>query len=314
MTKTTSPKEIGNIRLLLLVVIAGLLLALHFYHPPQRGLWTQIFFNSLHVPVFGLIAVCLYAGTPKRYSSLTRAIIAMALTGFLGALSEVAQVFTSRDASLHDLVADASGAAGFLFVILAVSHSGPGSSKRRGLYFLSGVLILGWSLFPLGKVTAGYLKRNNIVPVLVQFDSPLLHQFVRRQNLELEILHMPPGQGRMAAVTFGSGRWPGVAFHDLWPDWRGYSTLIIKISFDEATPLELNIRVHDRDHNNEHTDRYNNTFTLQPGVQELGISLNTIEKAPRDRLMDMSQIAEIILFGRASDAGRTFRIQEIRLE
>ena len=54
--------------------------------------------------------------------------------------------------------------------------------------------------------------------------------------------------------------------------------------------LDLNIRVHDREHNDAYTDRFNELFSLNAGAHELRISLSDLRNAPRGRKMDMSDI------------------------
>ena len=304
-------------RLALLAVVAGLLLTLHFYSPLRNGLWARTFFDALHVPVFGLIALSLYAITPDHHRRTYRIALALAVTCVLSVLSEAAQIPVSRDASLHDLIADWLGAAGFLTAALAVSPGFSTSLLKRIATGLAAVVLLGWPLYPLANVSAAYLERNAQFPILVRFDSRFGAVLVRKQNVTLNISDQPGSGHKFAHVTVGAGPWPGLAFHDVWPDWRGYSTLIIDLEIGEDNPLEFNVRVHDqahKSHDNAYTDRYSKTFVLEPGRHTLQIPLEDIRTAPRDREMDLSRIEEIIVFSRESNAGRTINLYEIRLQ
>ena len=304
-------------RLALLAVVAVLLLTLHFYSPLRSGLWAQTFFDALHVPVFGLIALSLYAITPGHHRRVYRIAISLAVTCVLSVLSEAAQIPVGRDASLHDLIADWLGAAGFLTAAVAVSPGFSISLVRRFAIGFVAVALLGWPLYPLANVSAAYLERNAQFPILVQFDSKFGAVLIRKQNVTLQISDQPGSGHKFAHVTVGAGPWPGVAFHDLSPDWRGYSTLIIDVEIGEDDPLEINVRVHDQAHksyDNAYTDRYSKTFVLEPGRHTLQIPLEDIRQAPRDREMDLSEIEEIIVFSRASNSGRTIQLYEIRLQ
>ena len=304
-------------RLALLAVVAVLLLTVHFYSPLRNGLWAQTFFDALHVPVFGLIALSLYAVTPSHLSRAYRIAITLAISCVLGVLSEVAQIPISRDASLHDLMADWLGAAGFLSAALAVSPGFSTSLLKRIATGLAAIALLGWPLYPLANVSAAYLARNAQFPILAQFDSRFGAVLVRKQNVTLNISDQPGSDHKFAHVTVGDGPWPGLAFHDVWPDWRGYSTLIIDLEIGENEPLEFNVRVHDQAHksyDNAYTDRYSKTFVLESGRHTLQIPLEDIRTAPRDRQMDLSRIEEIIVFSRESNAGRTISLFEIRLQ
>ncbi len=298
------------------VVIAGLLLTLHLSSPPQRGLWAQTFFDSLHVPVFGLIALSLYAAIPDR-RGYQRIILAFVATAVLGVLSEAAQINTTRDASSDDLIADWLGAAGFLSVAAAVSARYSDTRGKRFLTSFLAIALLGWSLYPLARVSAAYVERNARVPLLVNFNSAGGDLFIRKQNIDFQIVELPEDERKAARIRFGSEPWPGVAFHDLWPDWRDFSDLTIELSIEESEPLEVNVRVHDRahrQHNQAYADRYNGHFTLEPGKHTLQILLEDIRQAPLDREMDMSKIEEIIVFRRASNVDRTIHLYEIRLQ
>ena len=304
-------------KLTLLAVVAGLLLTLHFYFPPRSGLWARTFFDALHVPVFGLIALGLYAITPKHKSRAYRIALSLAITCVLGVLSEAAQISNSRDASFHDLIADWLGAAGFLTAVLALSPGFSISVVKRVALCVLATALLGWPLYPLAKVSAAYMARDSQFPTLVQFDSQIGDVLVRKQNVDVQIASQPDDGRKFALVTLGSRPWPGISFHDVCPDWQGYSTLAIDLAIGEEDPLQINVRVHDQAHkqyNNAYTDRYNGSFTLEPGRHSLQIPLVEIRKAPSDRQMDLSRMEEIIVFGRKANAGRTIRVYEIRLQ
>jgi hypothetical protein len=314
MTTAGQTSNAKNRNLVLYGIVAGLLLALHFFHPPQRGLWARVFFDSLHVPVFGLIAVSLYAAL-ARWPLPRRIAVALAVTTLLGIISEVAQLFTARDASLRDLVSDVLGAIGFTAAAVAFAPLTAIEPVKRLVACAAAIVALTWPLLPLIEVSAAYYARNTNVPVLIDFESHNSRVFSRIQNADLEIISFA-GDGNAAKVTLGPGAWPGITLHDLWPDWRQYSTLIVDVSNDRDTPVTLYIRVHDREHirrGNAHSDRFNSTMTIKPGRQPIEIPLAEIRTAPRDREMDLSGIEGIIIFGTADDAGLSFYLHEVRL-
>ena len=296
------------------LAIAVLLLTLHFYHPPRLGLWTLVFFNSLHVPVFGLIAIAAFALLPDSLSRWRRMVLAFLATAALGVLSEAAQIFTSRDASLEDLLADCLGAAGFLAALAALQPASPKSAGRRWLSGILAAVLLGWALWPLVTVSAAYLERNAVQPDLVSFDSRFGMTFTRRQNIDYALV--ADDAGTHAQITLGEGPWPGVSYHDLYPDWTGYTRLSVEIGIEGDVPLDVGLRVHDAAHrdNPVFTDRFNRTYTLEPGRHGLQIPIDEIRNAPRGRQMDMERIAELIVFSTNDNAGRTLRLFSIRLE
>jgi len=301
---------------LLVSCIAGLLLALHFFRPPISGLFTQVFFDSLHVPVFGLIALCAYLAQNTQSAWRRRALVALAITATLGVLSEAAQIFTSRDASVNDLIADCAGAAGFLAILLAVFPPPETSWTRRFLLGGIAVALLGWILTPLFVVSAAYSEQYALFPTIARFDSRFGHVLKRTQNIDYRVIPSGKGEPAHALVILKDKPWPGVAFHDIQPDWSEYSVLIVHLSIDGDFPLPINLRVHDEAHKSSQkfSDRFNRAYSLQPGNHSLRIPLADLEHAPQGRSMDLSRISEVIVFSDASNAGRSFRLYEIRLE
>ena len=137
------------------------------------------------------------------------------------------------------------------------------------------------------------------------------------QNATLEIIDHPSTSRKVGQVTLSDGAWPGILFHDLWPDWRPYSMLIIDLVVAGEAPLDINVRVHDRIHeqgDQAYKDRFNLTNRLRPGPQTLRISIDEIRNAPEGRIMELSQIDGIVIFCSAKDAGRQFKLLELRLE
>ena len=301
---------------LLISCVVGLLLALHFVRPPAGGLWTQVLLNSLHVPVFGLIAVFIFLTGGSASTLGRRAVTALIATAVLGTLSEAAQIFTSRDASWRDLVADCIGAISFLAIFLALRPANKFSGIQRTMLLGVAVLLLGWVLAPLATTGAAYIERISQFPTIVRFDSRFGRLLARAQNIDYQIVSSTQGEPAHALITLRDKPWPGVAFHDVWPDWSGFSTLIIELGVNGDSPLPINIRAHDEPHKSskKFTDRFNRSFTLDPGRQSLRIPLTDLVNAPHGRLMDLTEMSELIIFSDASNAGRSFKLYDIRLE
>ena len=96
------------------IAIAILLLAVFMPRPDHPGIWLRSLFEWLHVPVFGLISLAILSLTPTSWRRSQRFGLALLGSVMLGVLTEAAQIPMQRDASWEDLIADATGAAGFL--------------------------------------------------------------------------------------------------------------------------------------------------------------------------------------------------------
>jgi VanZ family protein len=314
-TRQSSPAT----ALLLLAISIGLLLLLHFYVPTPSGLWTKALLESLHVPIFGIVALSIFITTGLRgdWNPVQRVAAVCAATVVLSALSEGAQISGPRDASFDDLVSDWLGAGTALLFALAFSRHHPLRPAARLGFTLAGLASLLIALWPFISVSAAYIERNLQQPVLVSFDAHLGGTFRRAQHTTLQLSHDPVTGKRLGIITLEEGAWPGLLFNDIWPDWREYSALVIELSLEGSAPLEINVRVHDRAHKlgeQPYKDRFNLSYELQPGRHTLRIPLEQIRNAPKGRQMDLSDIEGIVIFCSANNAGRQFQLVEIRLE
>jgi len=305
------------VRILASAAIVVLILVIHFATPSRSGLWLQTFYDSLHVPVFGLIAVCVLLATPIHWPRRRRLLTVLAIVFVLSVLSEIVQIPTDRDASLSDLLANWFGAAGFIAAAIVFSSS-ISVPKGRGRYLLLlGAALIIWPLIPLAKVSAAYLERSQLLPALVSFDSRFGDMFFRAQNAEIKKIPRSIVYSFSAEIILENGPWPGIIFSDLWPNWEPYSTLVIEIENPDSDIFPVNIRVHDRAHRDgdqPYSDRFNLSADLAPGLQTFRVALADIQSAPAERQMNMAEIDGLVVFATQKEAGRSFVLHEIFLE
>ena len=298
-------------------LVALMLLLIQFGRPSPSGMWMSTLYESMHVLLFGVIALCVIVITPahwqRRRRLLTIAIVVVALS----LLSEAAQIPTDRDASMEDLVADWLGAAAFALIAISFSASFRLDRRYRMLLVPLGIVLLVWALLPLAKVSAAYVERDRNLPDLVVFDGHFSRSFMRIQNATLVAQRNATSGGTSALITLNDGAWPGVVLHDLYPNWSRFTALVIELENPQTSPLKLNLRVDDDKHRfgeQRYSDRYNLRFEVPPGETTLRIPLTDIENGPADRRMDLSAIDGLVLFAARSEAGRRFLIHSIRLE
>ena len=154
-----------------------------------------------------------------------------------------------------------------------------------------------------------YLHRNGQFPVLADFHSRLELYWTMSLGARREII------GDTLDVEFIANSFPGLSFHEPVPDWHGYRVLVIDIENLGAETLHLGVRVHDRHHRQQYSDRFNRHYQLAPGAREtLRIDLEDIRRAPRSRLLDMRQISDVTLFRAKPSGSRHFRVLGMRLE
>lgn len=298
-------------------LVISLLLLIQFGRPPPSGLWMATLYESMHVPLFGIIALCIILITPSHWQRRKRVLTIAGVILGLSLLSEAAQIPTHRDASLEDLVADWLGATAFSMIAVGFVPSFGLDRRWRKILVPFGLLLLVWSLLPLVKVSAAYVERSHNFPELVDFDGRFNRTFMRIQNATLKRQHDDASGDTSAVITLNDGPWPGVVLHDLHPQWSRYDELVLDLENTQAAPLKLNLRVDDDEHrfgDQRYSDRYNLRFELPPGNLSLRIPLADIENGPADRQMDLDAIDGLVLFAAQSEAGRSFVIHSIRLE
>jgi hypothetical protein len=291
---------------LISAIASILLLVIHFVTPPPGGLWLRTFYNSTHIPIFGVIAIGVLFMTPLGWDSRQRFFASLAVVAMLAIFSELAQIPTVRDASLRDFASDILGGIGFMSFAMAFSRSFSVSREGRLCWLLLGLASIALALAPLVKVSASYVERARTLPCLIRFDSRSLELLFRMQDAELIKMTEQTSKSVSASILLGDGQWPGIAFTDIWPNWETYEALDIEIENPEVTDLSINIRIHDRNHRHSQKfeDRFNRTVSLTPGRQTLRINVSEIRKAPVGRMMNMAEIDGLILFATRQQAGR----------
>ena len=307
------------ILVLLAAACIGLLLVIQFAVPPRSGLWTKTFFNSMHLPVFSIIALLVYMVIERCVDTnfWSRIAWAAGLSMGLGVLSEVAQIPIARDASLSDLGTDWLGVGVTLSLVAVISQQSslPGRSRIATAVLAMFMSVAGF--WPTIRVTAAYLDRNGNVPVLYDFDSKVSAPFLSLNDARIDIVQSRYSDGLVGLVTLGDGCWPGLTVSDVWPRWGNYSRLVIELEILENSPSPLFVRISDHEHTRGpqlYEDRFNEAYALEPGQSRIGIPIERIRSAPKSRAMNINDINEVVLFGDCDSAGRVFSLVELRLE
>jgi VanZ family protein len=289
------------------------------FHEPTRFVHTLQ--KLAHPVTFGAVAVLFLAllkrHTPRRFGSYA---VAFALTVLCGAGTEIAQAFVHRDPSLLDVLRDALGAstalAGFATLV-------PGEDARgRGRWRVTGALlaIVGFVIMvaPISISLAAYARRDLSFPMLLEACSPLDLYFVSGGGADVSVVPSTgPATSRCGStlrVTFGSAPYAGIALEEPYPDWRMAHTLVLDLRNPGDLDMPLAVRVHDRAHSHQFRDRFNREFTLRAHESlELAIPIAEIEHAPAGRLMNLSQIAGVIVFRDRGTIAGSFEVERILL-
>ncbi|MDO8835113.1 MAG: VanZ family protein [Vicinamibacterales bacterium] len=291
-----------------LLFLAGLFTYLFVGQEPEKTRFWDTFFNTGHAPLFGLAALVirsLLASEAHLAGVWRTSAVAFGVALAAGAATELIQVFLpSRDASLIDLARDAAGAGAFLMLwslYLAWRRPGTAPTTAAGRAGIAAVAVL--ALLAAGGhllfTTAAYAGRNRAFPLLFPADGAWWQEpFVstRGASLSPAPAFSGHGDGPWVRLDLRPGRYSGLELVEPFPDWRNRTRLVFAIVSEMKAPLNLELRVHDRDHNRRFADRFNRTLTIVPGENRIIVNLDDVRQSPGRRQMDLARIRSVMLF------------------
>lgn len=305
---------------LALVASAVLLLGIQAPLPDKRSL--HELWNAGHIALFWLLsffACRLFAAAlgPVDFRKLFAG--ALFATLLIGGATEYLQSWVGRESSAQDLLLNLAGAAlGCCCMALFELHQ----SRRTGDInrWLSATRFAGPFLFvtlcatlaalaPLWLALVDERRAARQFPVLVEY----------RYRSEMG-RHIANAQTRFAdgalLARFSTERYSHVSWNYLARDWSGYRALVISLDNRAGGPVSMTCRVHDFAHESNylHYDRFNRRFELEPGSAQLLIELDEVRSAPRDREMDMRNIASLICFTGARKPAALVAFDRITLQ
>jgi hypothetical protein len=107
--------------------------------------------------------------------------------------------------------------------------------------------------------------------------------------------------------------YPGVSLKNSDHDWSKHNTLNFNVHNQEKTPLRLSVRIDDTK-DPQYNNRYNHTFIIKPGMNNIAIPLNSLLASGTNRKLNLSKIESVILFLVQPYEKRTLYLDYVRLE
>nr|WP_298723730.1 hypothetical protein [uncultured Steroidobacter sp.] len=300
-----------------LLGIAILLAAVVFAPVPGDTRWIRTLHNSAHAPIFGsvaLLTLLIVRGHPRFASVGLAGQYALALSAalVLGILTELLQIPVGRDASLEDAIHDVIGAVALLGIFAAFDSRVRASAHSVSVRLAAatiGVVALIVAAAPVTRAAIKYQQREARFPVVADFTERYDRYFILQQSAEFSPAKLPEPWASKAGeeamhVQLLDGPYPGLNFIELLPDWSRHSTLAVDLTNPTPLPLRLVLRVHDATHNNQPSDRFSRRIELPPRTRAvIRIPLQDIAAGPRTRVLDLRNVAEMIIF-RTDDSPR----------
>ena len=265
-----------------------------FSSVPNRGLVFPQLINSGHAFVFfcaNLFLLRLLLGSVGSFKQISFISI---LSITIGLVIELVQPYFGRDKSVLD----------FSYDVLGVTFSALFFAQKRASAIKIKVLLLSMfvgisSFIPLYKMELWW--KVNQSTVLLNFERPWEDQIysldkdVSLQKIKASKLFNVDGHAGKLIIN-SIDMYAGLNLNHAKSNWSEHSKLSWEMVSLYDHPISMTLRVHDSVHNQEFNDRYNETFTIDPGFNSFEVDLNKIKAAPASRDMKMAHISNIKFF------------------
>ena len=97
-------------------------------------------------------------------------------------------------------------------------------------------------------------------------------------------------------------------------DWRNYETFCFDIYNPERETLQIHVRIDDRKDYPEFGERYNETFTIQPGLNQVRIPLKTLITSGTKRTLNLENIRRLFIFMIRPENRAVLYVDYLRIE
>jgi hypothetical protein len=278
-------------------IIFACIIALLFSPPVQiDSLWWRELINSGHTVLFIFLSIIFYWQI-KAIAPDTNVLIiylcVIVLAVLLGIVIEALQTMVHREASLNDIYRNFYGVMTGICLHACYAVINKHHNKLIAVLVITGsagFLLTG--MLPLMRMSWHYVERANAFPVVMNFESDWAASFIQ----------------------YNKGVFPGVSIIEPEPDWSGFHALHLRINSVNEHDIKLALRVHDKRHNQDYSDRFNIKLSTHPGFNEYLIPLDEIRHGPTERELDLKSIAGIILFSDKGEEWMKIKVSNISLE
>ena len=297
--------------LVFLLLITGIMLFfLGIEHRPGNGV--RQLYGFAHLALFAFMAWILSTlPVIARRRFLFQCFLIMSLVFLVGAIIEVIQPYFDRSGSWRDLGIDLLGG---LFGLMFFAPARRALS-RKGLVFAQiTVIAIAMIVFYAPVITLSDIWRaSRQFPVLSDFET----RFEARRWSSGEIDRTIARHGRASLrVSMGTEKYAGTSLKRSFGDWQGYSTFAFSLYDPDPDPLRITVSIRDEEHfhrGGEYHDRFNRTFLMEQGWNDVYIPVSDIERAPSARTLDLSRLTEVVIFTVDPPAPRAMYLDYIRL-
>jgi hypothetical protein len=293
----------------------GFFWPVHFFQ--DSALWERLM-DAAHLPLFFGITWYFHLLLPPDGRRGARVLKIAGAGACLAGLVELVQPLTGRSGSIVDF---RNGVAGVLAGCVAVQVWQTRSARRWGPVL---VLVVGgafaWALWPAWLEGQGVLWRGRQFPLLGDFEAPAelrLWQAQGGEGKSLTEVHITAEHATRGAhalqVATGRGSWSGVNYVAGDRDWSARRILAADF-FNPEAEFTLYVRVDDDGDCDRMGQRFDREWHLKPGSNRLEITTADLENGPQGRKLNLRAIRRVVFFTGQDQPGRTFFLDNVRLE
>ncbi len=215
----------------------------------------------------------------------------------LGLVIEWVQIGLDRSSEMDDVIRDLIG--GLIPLIFVTRFS---VDLQKGIRYSLRIILLMFLLYFLSPMFISFIDEvnaRNQFPILSDFETPLeISRWSDENEMEEETIIIIQGKSSLK-VVLNTEEYAGITLKHFPGDWQGFAKLKFSIYNSLNTPLSLEFRLNDEEHirhNQSYHDRFNRSYDLRPGWNNLEIDLNEVKNSPGERVMDMSRISSLRIF------------------
>lgn len=287
-------------------------LVISFNSLPEHGIVFPELINSGHAFVFfsaNLFLLKLLFGSSANSKQI--ALVSM-ISLTVGILIEIVQPYFGRNRSAIDLYYDVVG-----ICFSSIFYLRKNSSPKKTLYSTLIFFVCLASAIPAFRLWLWW--QINQSPTLLNFErnwESYSYSIDREVSLERIATQNELGTiNHIGKLRFDiANGYPGFSVNYPKTDWNEYKTLSWEISSKHDHVINVNLRVHDRNHNQEYSDRFNYRFDVKPGLNQFEVPLSAIKAEPESRLMDMEKIQSVKFFLSKPQEITTLYLDNIKLQ
>jgi len=277
----------------------------------------QYGWNLGHILLFALLTYVLVNswGRIARKPFVRQCFWVFAVTLCLGIAIESVQFgLSGRNPDWRDIVRNFVGC---LFTLSFLARSRSRLSKRS-LRLFQGIAVMAllMEVVPFSIALTDEEIARQRIPVLADFETPFeMDRWTGSAEIAVDRKIARHGTASLV-IHLTSAHYSGSGLKYFPGDWSDYKFLQFSVFNPSAVSIKVVCRVHDSLHfkkGGKYEDRFNRTFVIDAGWNDIEIPLEDIAKAPKNRPMEMSRIEGFGIFTVRLPTPQTINIDYLRL-